>query len=211
MAMAQPQAQEQEPLLMTEAEYLEFEENSELKHEFVNGRVYTMTGAAVNHNVINSNINTILNSQLYGKPCIVMSSDMRLKVASDSVSYRYPDTIVICGDVKLAEGAGQTVTNPIVVIEVLSPSTALKDYNEKLAEYTQIDTLQDYLLISQYDAKVEVFSREKSGKWVYSLVTGLNANLELSSINCKINLDRLYDKAILRASDNEDQNHIQDA
>ena len=178
---------------MTETEYLNFEKNNEIRHEYVNGRVYAMSGAELNHNIINSNANTILNSQLFGQPCVVMSSNMRLKVDSKHVSYRYPDTMVICGDVAFDDNTEQTVTNPVVIIEVLSLSTALKDYNEKLAEYTQIESLQAYLLISQYEAKVEVFSRQDDG-WKYTLITGLDARVELASINCTIDLARLYDK-----------------
>lgn len=203
--MVQPQ--QQDPLLMTEAEYLTFEEVSETKHEFVNGQVYAMAGAGITHNVIDSNANTMLNTQLFGKPCLTMASDMRVKVASKKVSYRYPDVVVVCGDADLTDSPVQTILNPIVIIEVLSPSTALKDYNQKLAEYIQIPHLQDYLLISQHEPKVERYSRDDTDKWIYTLVTGLEATIDLTAIDCTLSLARLYDKTGI-GEPNNDLQHL---
>lgn len=203
MAMAQPHSSEQEPLRMTETEYLAFEEKSDVKHEFVAGKVYAMAGADWNHNIINGNIQTSLNTQLVSDPCAVVSSDMRLKVASKSVSFRYPDTMVICDEPDFVEDRSDTISNPTIIIEVLSPSTALKDHNQKLDEYIKIDSLQDYILISQHQAKIEVYTRHISGKWLYSQVKGLTSTLELSSIGCTISLSQLYAKTIdLQDSEN---------
>ena len=188
---------------MSETEYLEFEEKSEIRHEFVNGHVYAMAGAGVNHNVINGNASASLNVQLFGKPCITMSSDMRVKVQSKKVSYRYPDTIVVCGEIQLTDDSPQTITNPIVIIEVLSPSTAIKDYNEKLAEYVQIDSLKEYILISQYEPKIEVYSRDDAGNWIYTLMTGLDTHIKLKSIDCTLELARLYDKTDIITADDD--------
>ena len=202
MALAHPQSQE--PLYMTQSDYLEFEEKSELKHEFVNGRVYAMAGAGLNHNIINGNLQTTLNNQLSDKPCIVVSSDMRLKVESDSVSFRYPDTMVMCGDIELADNRSDTVTNPSVIIEVLSPSTALKDYNEKLEEYTKIESVQYYVIVAQHTAKVEVFSRHESDKWLYEIISGLDSSVDLSAIGCTLSLTNLYAKTSDLRSDNDE-------
>jgi len=164
------------------------------KHEFVDGKVYTMAGAGVNHNIVNGNTQTALNSQLVGKACIVVSSDMRLKVESKSVSFCYPDTMVICGEVQLADDRSDTISNPTVIIEILSPSTALIDHNDKLDEYIKIDSVEEYVIVSQHEAKVERFMRQKSGDWLYTQAKGLDASLELPSIDCTLALSKLYEK-----------------
>lgn len=183
-----------EPLFMTETEYLAFEEKSETKHEYAKGMVRAMAGAGWNHNIINGNTQTSLNSQLIDKPCVVVSSDMRLKVESKSVSFRYPDTMVVCGDPQFVDNRSDTITNPTVLIEVLSTSTALEDRNAKLDEYTHIPGLQEYILISQDEPKVERFKRHGANEWLYTAVTDLEQNLEISSINCTLMLARLYEK-----------------
>jgi Uma2 family endonuclease len=188
--------QEQAPMRMTEAEYLEFEQNSDLKHEFVDGKVYAMTGGSVRQNVICLNVGTTLNVQLADKDCIVSSPDTRVKVRS-RISYRYPDVTVICGQVEYAENRVDTITNPIVLIEVLSPGTAVVDHNQKLDEYIQINSLQEYVIISQNDAKIERYLRQESGDWLYTQMTGLDAVLDLPSIGCKLALADVYRKLSL--------------
>lgn len=126
-------AAQQEPLYMTEAEYLEFEEKSEIKHEYVNGKVYAMAGASLVHTVICHNTANALEEKIGDKPCLIVSRDLRLKVFS-KVSFRYPDVMVICDEPQYVDNRVDTIANPIVVIEVLSPSTALVDRNEKLDE-----------------------------------------------------------------------------
>lgn len=196
MAMAQPQAQDQDPLHMSEAEYLEFEEKSEFKHEYVRGRVYAMSGGSVRHGVITVNISTDLNIQLEDKDCRVASPDVRVQV-EEMESYRYPDVMVYCGEEEYTNERVDTLANPLVIVEVLSPSTALKDRNEKLDEYLESKTLQEYVLVSQHEAKVEVFSRHESGKWLYDNYKGLDATLKLTSIGCILELSRIYRKVTL--------------
>lgn len=192
--MVAVQPEQQEPLLMTEAEYLAFEETSEIKHEYVAGQVYAMTGAGWNHNLINGNTQATLNIQLADKSCFVMSSDLRLKVTSKKVSFRYPDTMVICGEPDFVEKRRDTVKNPTIIIEVLSPSTALTDHNEKLDEYIKIESVQAYVLISQHEAKVEVYTRDTAEEWRYIQKKGLDAGVELDSIGCTLALSKIYEK-----------------
>ncbi|MEL6407334.1 MAG: Uma2 family endonuclease [Chloroflexota bacterium] len=179
---------------MTVSDYLALDAESNIKHEYARGRVYAMAEVSVKHNIINNNVSTIFNNQLFDTACIVISSDVRLKVDSADVSYRYPDTVIICDEVKLSEDTVQTITNPTVIVEVLSPSTALRDYNEKLAEYTQLDSLQHYLLISQHTPKVEVFSRDEVGGWGDALFTGLDTSINLDSVDVNLSLARIYNK-----------------
>jgi len=191
--MRAAQSSQPEPLAMSEVDYLAFEARSEIKHEFVDGKVYAMTGASWNHSVINSNVQGMLNSQLADKSCRAVSSDMRVKVQSKTVSFRYPDTIVVCGEPIFADNRTDTLTNPAVIVEVLSPSTVLIDRNEKLDEYIQIDSVQHYVLIAQHTAKVEVYSRQSDGQWLYTQAKDPDATVELASIGGTLRLATLYD------------------
>lgn len=183
-----------EPLRMTELAYLAYEEQSDTKHEYVDGLVFAMAGAGWNHNIINGNIQTVLNSQLVNKPCVVLSSDMRLKVMSKSVSFRYPDTMVVCGDPQFVANRTDTISNPTIIIEVLSPSTALDDRNAKLDEYTRLESLQEYILVSQDEPKVERFKRHDSGEWLYTRVMGFESYLDIKAIDCRLDLNKVYEK-----------------
>ena len=187
----------QPPLRMTEAEYLEFEAKSDIRHEFVHGRVLAMAGAEWNHNALTGSTHANLYIQLRGKPCTSIASDLRLKVDSKKVSYRYPDVMVICDEPNFVDGR-TTIDNPTVVIEVLSPSTALEDRNAKLDEYTRLDSVQEYILISQDEVKVERYKRHESGEWRYLKVTGEDSELELPSIGCTLLLSVLYEDVEFR-------------
>lgn len=185
--------QPEEPLQMTEAQYLEFEATNDLKHEYRQGNVYAMTGASVRHNTITMNIGTQLNIQLAERDCVVTSADTRVHIVSKS-AYRYPDVTVFCGDPSYLAGRTDTITNPVVLVEVLSPSTALTDRNEKLVEYIQIESLHAYLLVAQDEARIERFMRHETGEWLYSLYTGWDDEVHLPAIHCKLTLAKVYQK-----------------
>lgn len=118
--MVSAQFQQQNPLQMTEQEYLIFEEKSDTKHEFVNGNVYAMTGASWTHNVICLNTGATLNNQLKNKGCTAVVGDVRLKVES-KVSHRYPDIMIVCGEPEFFDNRVDTINNPTLIIEILSP------------------------------------------------------------------------------------------
>lgn len=201
--MALVQSQQQEPLHMTEAEYLAFEEASDIRHEYVNGYVKAMAGASWTHPVITQSTGTTLDMQLLDKPCIVVSSDIKLRVQSKKVSFRYPDVMVVCGEPNFVDERVDTIDNPTVIVEVSSPSTALEDRNEKLEEYTRLESLQEYVLISQDEAKIERYLRHE-GEWLYSNVRGLDAHLELPSIGVTLDFAFVYKKVTLKhETDNE--------
>ena len=199
--MAVKQPSQPEPLLMSEAEYLAFDAERDIKHEYVDGKVYAMTGAGWNHILINGNTQTTLNTQLADKDCAIVSSDMRVKVASERASFRYPDTVVVCGAPEFADNRTDTLTNPMVIVEVLSPSTAVIDHNDKLDEYIQIESVQHYGLISQHEAKVEVYTRQGPGNWLYTQVKGLDGVVALASIECTPGLAKLYEKVCFDQSE----------
>lgn len=191
--MALPHVHDEKPLRMSEAEYLAFEEKSAIRHEFANGKVYAMAGAEWEHVMIVQSTSAALYAQLRGKNCRVAANDLRLKVTSKTVSYRYPDIMVICGEPNFIENR-QIIDNPTLIIEVLSPSTALEDRNAKLDEYRSIASVQDYLLVSVDAPKVEIFSRFEGEKWLYAATRGLDASVDLPSIACKLALADVYEQ-----------------
>jgi Uma2 family endonuclease len=176
---------------MTESEYLAFERESDIRHEYVDGEIYAMSGGSWNHSVIISNTNRSLGNQLEGQPCISISSEMRLHVAS-AKAYRYPDVMVVCGEPLIREDRTDIITNPIVLIEVLSPSTASIDHIEKKYEYFQIPTVNEYLIVSQDKPQIERYLRQNDDTLLNDMVSGLDAMIELSSINCTLEPSDVY-------------------
>ncbi len=154
----------------SEAEYLAFEEASPIRHEYVGGEAYAMSGGTLRHNRIAANALFTLMSNLKGKPCQVFMSDVKLHVARDS-AYYYPDVMVTCSEQASAANESQVVNDPLLVIEVISPSTEGTDRREKLAAYRHLPSLQEYALISQDTQQVEVYRRQgefgQLSNWLY--------------------------------------------
>ena len=179
---------------MTEEDYLIFEHDSDIKYEFANGKVYAMAGASWNHTVIVSNMNTRLNVKLENSSCLSVTSDMKVRVISEK-AYRFPDVIVVCGEPQFKDDDVDILTNPTVLAEVMSPSTALVDRNEKLYEYFRIPTLQEYLIISQDRVRVERFLRDADNdEWRYTERISLDQTLDLPSLNCTLSLREIYNQ-----------------
>ena len=172
---------------MTEAEYLAFADAQEFKYEYRQGRVVAMTGGSVRHGVITMSAGSHMDALLGERDCSVTSPDVRVHIASKS-TYRYPDVTVFCGDPVYVDGRTDTIKNPVVLMEVLSPGTVLKDRNEKFDEYLQIESLQAYVLITQDTPKVEVFRRHTGGKWLYEVVTGLDAVIDVPLVDDEVSL-----------------------
>ncbi len=185
--------QSDENLHMTEAEYLAFADGQEFKHEYSRGRVLAMTGGSIRHGVITASVSTHLSNLLADRDCSVTSPDVRVHIASRQ-SYRYPDVTVFCGEPAYLKGRMDTLTNPVVLVELLSPGTAMEDHNEKLAEYTQIEGLQAYLLIAQNEPKVEVFRRYEANQWLYEYVMGLGAEIivPVLGVELRLSLAQIY-------------------
>ena len=188
--MALPQSDQN----MTEAEYLEFERESDIRHEFVNGNIVAMSGASNNHIVIVGNLQTTLNVQLKDSDCLVMASDLRVKVDSKK-TYRYPDLTVVCDKpVMVGDENPKSLENPIVLFEVLSPSTASIDQIQKRDEYFEVPSLEEYLLVSQDAPRIAHYLRQPDDSWIYRQVSGLGRSLDLPSIGCTLMLSEVYRK-----------------
>jgi Uma2 family endonuclease len=176
----------------TVEDYLALELSTQQKHEYFQGEVFAMTGASFAHTVVAGNVVGELRLQLKGKPCRVASADLRVR-AGDSGLYTYPDVVVVCGPPKL-EQPGDTLTNPVVIIEVLSEATEAYDRGRKFELYQSIDSLTDYLLVAQDTPRVEHFRRQPGGEWIYTLENRLEASVTIPSIGCALELAEVYEK-----------------
>lgn len=183
------------PTPVSPQEYLVRERAAKYRSEYVTGQVRAMTGASRKHNVVTVNVAVSLNGQLRGRPCETYVSDMRVKVDRTG-AYLYPDVVVACGAPELEDEHSDTLLNPTVVFEVLSPSTADYDHNGKWEHYRKLPSLRDYLLVSQDEPRVEHYTRQAEGLWLFSETSGLDEVLQLGSIGCTLALRDLYERVL---------------
>jgi Uma2 family endonuclease len=173
------------------AAYLAAEREASYKSEYVLGEVFAMAGGSYDHGAIAANLIASLARLLSGGPCNAVGSDVRIQ-AGESGAFYYPDFSITCGEpVFRPDGRRDTVTNPIVVIEVLSPSTEASDRGVKFAWYRRIASLQEYILVAQDAPRVEIFRRTDLG-WLMADFEGLRAVASLVSIDCAIPLADIY-------------------
>jgi len=169
-------------------EYLAIERQADFKSEYLDGDVVAMSGASLSHNRISANLLVAVHSQLRSGSCSALGSDMRVKAGN---GYLYPDISVACPRPEVEGPGGDTLTNPTVVFEVLSPSTERRDRTVKSAAYRRLPSLQAYVLISQDRAFVECLRRHDRF-WVYESFDSLDESLVLESIDCRLPLAELY-------------------
>ena len=186
-------AQAQEKKLYTPEEYLEFEVNSEERHEYINGEVICMAGGTPNHGRIALNFGSALNFGLKRQPYDVFVTDQRVWIPKKRI-YTYPDVIVVQGELQLQENRKDTIVNPLLIVEVLSKSTRNYDKDEKFSAYRTIPTFQEYILIDQYTMQVEQYFKTGKNSWNFSEYFDANETLSLNSINFEITLEDIYDR-----------------
>jgi Uma2 family endonuclease len=164
---------------LTAAEYLAIERAAEYKSEFYNGEMFAMAGASEEHNLITSNVIREPSTQVKGRPWRVYPNDMRVKV-SETGLYTYPDVTVVCGDRKLEDDRRDTLLNPTLIVEVLSPPTEAYDRGERFAQYRRLASLREYLLIAQDRPRIERYTRQGEGdQWLLTEVSGLHSSVSL--------------------------------
>jgi len=179
---------------ITEEEYLAMEPESDRKHEYFEGEIFAMTGASEKHNLIAANVIRELGTQLKKKPCRVYPGDMRLKIEATGL-YTYPDVMIVCGGRRFAEpGRTDTLTNPLVIIELLSDSTENYDRGKKFQHYRTLASLREYLLISQHQEKIEGWFRNEKGDWEFSETDAHHPVIIVKFLECELRLDEVYDK-----------------
>jgi len=178
--------------ILAPEEYLRIETNSPVRHEYVAGEMYAMTGASIRHNLIAGSIYAALRSHLKGSPCRVMMEGVKLHVVRDNAFY-YPDVMVSC-DPRLEKLAANdmVVDRPDVIVEVLSESTSGIDRREKMIAYRKLATLKEYVLVEQESRHVEVFRRVGDVGWEQILLEAADV-LELASLQFRLSLDEIYE------------------
>ena len=184
-------------LKLTPEEYLAQERSAEFKSEYYHGKNYAMSGASREHNQISSNITASLVVKLLDKPCSVYANDMKVWI-DKAHKYTYPDLIVACDPQHFEDEHTDVLLNPSVIIEILSDSTETYDRGLKFFHYQRIDSLCEYLLISQKFCHVEKYERQANNLWVYSEFHEMNDEVTINAINCKILLSEIYRKVNLK-------------
>lgn len=169
-------------------DYLEGEKTSEIRHEYEDGEVYAMSGGTKNHNKIAHNISSDIESELGDDPCDVFINDVRLRVQTlENESYYYPDVVVTCDP---EDNDEQHVDKPKTIVEVLSESTEKRDKHEKFFAYRSIESLDEYVLVSQQ--RKEVIVARKSNNWKPELLSGDDFELNLSCVSQPLTSARVY-------------------
>jgi len=179
---------------LTVQDYLALERQAETKSEYLDGEMFAMAGASHEHNVIVTNVVAALRPQLRGRGCTLYATDMRVRTPADFLAY--PDVFVLCGERRFDDPRRDTVLNPTVIVEVLSPSTQDYDRGTKLPHYREIPSLAEALLIAQDRPHVEHYLRQASDRWLLVEITDLGTTLELTSIGCTLPLAETYEEVL---------------
>jgi Uma2 family endonuclease len=175
----------------SDEEYLAIERASDTKSEYLDGILYAMGGASARHVQIAGNVAGELRNQLRDKPCLVYSTDLRVRVSRAGL-YTYPDVVVVCGDPNFVDDELDTLTNPLLIVEVLSDSTENYDRGEKFERYRTNTSFREYLLVAQERVHVERFVRQDDGTWVLYETNSLDDVLELVSVGCSLAVAEIY-------------------
>jgi len=183
---AQPQSR------LTPEQYLEIERAAEFRHEYYEGQMYAMSGGTHQHALVIANTLAALWIQLRDKPCSVSPTELRVRISARH--YTYPDIVVVCGEPKYVDNQLDTLINPTLLIEVLSPSTEGYDRGLKARQYRTIESLGEYAFVTPSEARVEIFRRQPSGDWLLSESAGLDAHCRFDSIGCSVALADIYAK-----------------
>jgi Uma2 family endonuclease len=177
---------------LSQEEYLEAERNAEQKHELMNGKIITMTGASLKHNQIVRNLIGFIFPYLQGGTCEVFPSDLRVGIPSLN-SFTYPDVTIVCGKPELLDDKFDTLLNPSVIIEVLSPSTESYDRGSKFFTYQQIPTLKEYILINSSSVMVHTMVKNNDGLWKIETIADISATLNITVTGQQILFSQIYD------------------
>lgn len=174
----------------TEEQYLEMERSAEYKSEFDNGEIISMAGASFAHINVAADLFVEISLRLRGSKCRAYTADFRVKIEGRAI-YRYPDIAVFCGEPKFADARRDNLTNPVVLLEILSPSTETYDRGRKFQQYQNIESLKEYILVSTDAVLVERFVRQGQ-QWLLSSYKGRDAVLPIEAANVEIPLSAVY-------------------
>ena len=175
---------------LTPEEYLASERQAGERREYYQGETFLLAGASREHNRISTNVSSALDRQLGDRDCDVYTSDMRVLVGETGL-YTYPDVVVTCGEERFADDTEEVLLNPLVIFEILSTSTEAYDRGRKFQHYQRIESLAEYVLVTQDAVRVERFAGQGSD-WLYTDIRGDDGVLELTSIGCQLQLVEIY-------------------
>lgn len=185
----------QHPML-DPAAYLQQEREANEKSEYLNGQTYAMAGASREQNQLVFNLAGLLHGQLRGSPCSAYVNDMRVRSRTTEACF-YPDLTVVCNDAEFEDDEQDTLLNPVLIVEVLSPSTEGYDRGAKFAHYRRIESLREYVLIAQDRYSIERYLRDENGQWVLSEATAPTSQVELTTIASQLQVSEVYEKVEL--------------
>jgi Uma2 family endonuclease len=172
-------------------EYLALDRAAEVPSEYHDGEMFQIEAVTVAHGILSVNLGRRLAEQLAGTPCRVVGSSVRVRATP--TKYLLPDMIVVCGKVEVTDEHQDTLTNPKVIVEILSRSTAGYDYSEKFALYRRIESFEEYILVAQDQPRVEIFRKTPDKRWLLSTYEGLDAVAEVGSLSISFRLGEVYD------------------
>ena len=184
-------ALQEPPRKLTVAEYLAFEEQSEVRHEFYQGELFARAGGTESHSRLKVRMVGLLDAQTRKGSCRTYDADMRVKVEANGM-YTYPDASVACGRPQFDDDRKLALLNPVALFEVLSKSTEAYDRGTKFERYLLLDSLRHYVLISQARRRIDVFTRDDAGDWRFAYVERPGDVIDLEHIGCRLSLDELY-------------------
>jgi Uma2 family endonuclease len=176
---------------VTPEEYLKFDSHSEIRNEYFFGEIIPMVAASYAHGQISANTIRALGNHLSGRPCTVLANSARVLLHQDT-AYAYPDATVVSGKPEFADRDNDTLSNPKLVVEVLSPTTRNYDLGDKTRLYWQIPSLTELLLIEQDKVWIEYWTREVGGKWDRQLLLGLHESIRIAALECEIPVAEIY-------------------
>lgn len=179
----------------TPERYLALEEKAEFRSEYDEGVITAMAGGTINHARITNNIDRSISNKLRNS-CESMTTDVKVQVEGFGKFY-YPDVLVICGEPVFYEKRKDTITNPILVVEVLSDKTEAKDRGEKMLAYRALESLHEYVLVSQDKAIVEQYIKNADGNWIHKATIGLKSKVKFESIEVELDLEEIYQRVKL--------------
>ncbi len=177
----------------TAAEYLAFERHHPEKHMFVDGNVILQAGSSRAHAIISANVLSNLHQQLHARSCTVYGSDMRIAIPK-AKRYVYAEVTVACQTSQFEDDQEDILTNPTLIVEVLSPSTERDDRGKKFLAYQTINSFQEYLVIAQDSIFIEHFVRHTDKLWLFEAITDLTSEVRLGSIDCTLSIASIYEK-----------------
>ncbi|MDM8550621.1 Uma2 family endonuclease [Desulfobacterales bacterium HSG2] len=184
----------------TREEYLALEDRANYKSEFYDGEIFALAGGIRNHSVICLNLNWGIRNGVADKDCVGFDSNMKLDIAEHNL-FVYPDAMVVCGEIGFSENRTDIVTNPVLIIEVISPSTEKFDRGDKFAYYRSLPSLREYVLISQNEPMVEVYYKQDEKTWIYTVSKGLEESVRFQTIDYEMSLKDIYQKVNLHSSE----------